>query len=66
VGDATFNGIGLNLGAGTEYAIFPSAKLKAEALYRFYSFSSASDRFTSGDIKSSLTGGGLSFDLGLV
>jgi hypothetical protein len=66
VGDVTFKGIGLNLGAGLAYYFHPRVSINGGVTYRWITYTSAEG--VSGknrSIEDELSGNGLSFNVGM-
>jgi hypothetical protein len=64
-GDATFYGIGLNLGTGIAYYLNPRIAITGGITYRFNVYTGLSGEQTSGDLDESLFGGGANINFGI-
>lgn len=66
-GEATYTGVGLNIGGGLELRILPSMAFKGEFIYRLVSYTSVDgiDTTHSLDIFDSFSGSGLCFNAGI-
>lgn len=63
--DATYTGVGLNIGGGLELKILPSMAFKGEFIYRLVSYSSVSGLDSTGVLDESFDGSGLCFNAGI-
>lgn len=64
VGDATFKGIGLNLGGGLAYYLHPKVSISGGVIYRWISYGSAEGvSGTDRDMEDRLGGSGLNFNV---
>lgn len=67
IDDATFNGLGLNIGTGFQYFVYPKVAITPGVTYRWITYSSVSG--AGGDnvpIAEDLDGSGLYYNVGLV
>jgi hypothetical protein len=65
--DATYTGVGLNLGGGIDLKILPSLSLKGEVIYRAVAYSSAgtSDYYSDNPLSETFGGSGYCYNVGL-
>jgi hypothetical protein len=64
-GDATFYGIGLNLGTGIAYYLNPRVAITGGITYRLNAYTGISGEVTSGKLDENLFGGGANINFGI-
>jgi hypothetical protein len=65
VGDATLNGIGLNLGTGIAYYLHPRISINAGIIYRPLLYTRAEGVVGEGELEDTIDGSGFNFSVGI-
>lgn len=65
VGDATFHGLGLNIGGGISYYINPRVSISGGVIFRWISYGSAGASGRSRRLEDNLDGSGIDFNVGI-